>query len=97
MGHLEEEPRWLRAGQSRCPHCGLLQDRVATLEQDWVLLEPDMNPLAHTVPAEHRWIELSEGRVAVYRVCPPDPYQRCAVSSIGWRARHSRSRISGRG
>ncbi|MFH9942694.1 DUF6083 domain-containing protein [Streptomyces murinus] len=79
MGHLEEEPRWLRAGQSRCPHCGLLQDRVATLEQDWVLLEPDMNPLAHTVPTEHRWIELSDGRVAVYGVCPPDPYQRCRV------------------
>ncbi|MEV7129820.1 DUF6083 domain-containing protein [Streptomyces sp. NPDC093260] len=79
MGHLEEEPRRLRSGQSRCPYCGLLQDRVATLEQDWVLLEPDMNPLAHTVPAEHRWIELSDGRVAVYGVCPPDPYQRCRV------------------
>ncbi len=44
-----------------------------------VLLEPDMAPLAHTVPAEHRWIELSDGRVTVYGVCPPDPFQRCRV------------------
>jgi hypothetical protein len=56
-----------------------LQDRVATLEQDWVLLEPDMRPLAHTVPAEHRWIELSDGRVTVYGVCPPDQFQRCRI------------------
>ncbi|WP_268248810.1 hypothetical protein [Streptomyces brasiliensis] len=27
---------------------------MATLEQEWVLLEPDMTLLAHTVPAEHR-------------------------------------------
>ncbi|MFF9491971.1 DUF6083 domain-containing protein [Streptomyces flaveolus] len=79
MGLLEREPRRLGGGQSRCPDCGLLQDRVPTLEQDWVLLEPDMNPLAHTVPAEHRWIELSDGRVAVYEVCPPDQFQRCRV------------------
>ncbi|MET8446580.1 DUF6083 domain-containing protein [Streptomyces sp. NPDC005209] len=79
MGDLEEWPRRLTGGQSRCPYCGLLQDRVATLEQDWVLLEPDMAPLAHTVPAEHRWIELSDGRVAVYGVCPPDPFQRCRI------------------
>ncbi|MFI1291984.1 DUF6083 domain-containing protein [Streptomyces sp. NPDC020792] len=79
MGALEEEPRRLSGGQSRCPYCGLLQDRVATLEQDWVLLEPDMAPLVHTVPAEHRWIVLSDGRVTVYGVCPPDPYQRCRI------------------
>lgn len=52
---------------------------MATLDQDWVLLEPDMEPLAHTVPAEHRWIVLSDGRVTVYGVCPPDPFQRCRI------------------
>ncbi|MFE3926982.1 DUF6083 domain-containing protein [Streptomyces sp. YIM B13508] len=79
MGVLEGKPRRLGGGQSRCPYCGLPQDRVATLEQDWVLLEPDMRPLAHTVPAEHRWIELSDGRVTVYGVCPPDQFQRCRI------------------
>nr|WP_277989111.1 DUF6083 domain-containing protein [Streptomyces albidoflavus] len=48
-------------------------------EHDWVLLEPDMAPLAHLVPAEYRWIETSDGRVAVYGVCPPDPFQRCRI------------------
>jgi len=38
-----------------------------------------MNPLAHTVPAKHRWIELFDGRVAVYEVCPPDQFQRCRI------------------
>ncbi|MEV6883989.1 DUF6083 domain-containing protein [Streptomyces sp. NPDC051135] len=79
MGRWEKQPRRLKGGQSPCPVCGLPQDRVPTLEQDWVLLEPDMRPLAHTVPAEHRWIELSDGRVTVYGVCPPDPSQRCRV------------------
>lgn len=62
-----------------CPFCGLPQDRVATLEQDWVLLEPGVDVLAHLVPAEHRWITVSDGRVAVYGVCPPDPFQRCRI------------------
>ncbi|WP_345769950.1 DUF6083 domain-containing protein [Streptomyces sp. LamerLS-31b] len=79
MGALEKTPRRLDKGQSRCPYCGLPQDRVATLEYDWVMLEPDMAPLAHTVPAEHRWIELSDGRVTVYGVCPPDQFQRCRI------------------
>ncbi|WP_324614221.1 DUF6083 domain-containing protein [Streptomyces kebangsaanensis] len=79
MGVFEEEPRRLGRGKSRCPYCGLLGERVATLEHDWVLLEPDMAPLAHTVPAEHRWIVLSDGRVTGYGVCPPDPYQRCRI------------------
>ncbi|MFG3083517.1 DUF6083 domain-containing protein [Streptomyces parvulus] len=79
MGVSSEEPRRLGGGRSHCSYCGLPQDRVATLEHDWVLLEPDMNPLAHTVPAEHRWIELSDGRVAVYEVCPPDQSQRCRI------------------
>ncbi|MBO1283960.1 MULTISPECIES: DUF6083 domain-containing protein [Streptomyces] len=80
MGALDEKPRRLDGGQSRCPHCGLLGDWVATLEHDWVLLEPDMRPLAHTVPADRRWIELSDGRVTVYGVCPPDPFQRCRIA-----------------
>ncbi|MFB7507815.1 DUF6083 domain-containing protein [Streptomyces broussonetiae] len=79
MGALEKTPRRLGSGQLRCPYCGLPQDRVATLEYDWVMLEPDMAPLAHTVPAEHRWIELSDGRVTVYGVCPPDQFQRCRI------------------
>jgi hypothetical protein len=66
-------------GQFRCPHCGLPQDRVATLEHDWVLLEPGMRVPAHLVPAEHRWIELSDGRVAMYGVCPVDGTQRCRI------------------
>ncbi|MFF3691694.1 DUF6083 domain-containing protein [Streptomyces sp. NPDC002187] len=79
MGDFNEGPRRLGGGRSRCPFCGMLADRVATLEQDWVLLEPDMVPLAHTVPAEHRWIALADGRVTVYGVCPPDPSQRCRI------------------
>ncbi|WP_327719385.1 DUF6083 domain-containing protein [Streptomyces sp. NBC_00490] len=79
MAALDEGPRRLERGRSRCPYCGLPAERVATLEYDWVLLEPDMEPLAHTVPAEHRWIELSDGRVTVYGVCPPDPFQRCRI------------------
>ncbi|MEU0599760.1 DUF6083 domain-containing protein [Streptomyces sp. NPDC006393] len=79
MGASEEWSRRLGSGRSRCPYCGLVGDRALTLEHDVVLLEPDMAPLAHTVPAEHRWIELSDGRVTVYGVCPPDPFQRCRV------------------
>lgn len=79
MGAFEEGLHRLGIGQSRCLYCGLLSDRVATLEHDWVLLEPDMTPLAHMVPAEHRWIELSDGRVTVYGVGPPDPSQRCRI------------------
>jgi hypothetical protein len=79
MGAIEE-PRRLPAGQTfTCPSCGLPQERVPTLEQDWVLLEPDVTVLTHLVPAEHRWIELSDGRVTVYGVCPPDPAQRCRI------------------
>ncbi|MGI5143227.1 MULTISPECIES: DUF6083 domain-containing protein [unclassified Streptomyces] len=35
--------------------------------------------LDRAVPAEYRWIELSDGRVTVYGVCPPDPFQRCRI------------------
>ncbi|MFJ2238586.1 hypothetical protein [Streptomyces sp. NPDC087859] len=38
-----------------------------------------MGPSAHAVPAEHRWIELSDGRVTVYDVCPPAPFPRCRI------------------
>ncbi|WP_328536691.1 DUF6083 domain-containing protein [Streptomyces sp. NBC_00344] len=79
MGVSEKGPCWLGGGQSPCPYCGLLGDRVLTLEHDWVLLEPDMMPPSHTVPAEHRWIVLADGRVTVYGVCPPDPSQRCRI------------------
>ncbi|MFF7452281.1 MULTISPECIES: DUF6083 domain-containing protein [unclassified Streptomyces] len=77
---VTEEPRRLRAGQQfTCPFCGLPQDRVPTLEQDWVLLEPGVTVLAHLVPAEYRWITVSDGRVAVYGVCPPVADQRCRI------------------
>ncbi|MER8060017.1 hypothetical protein GTY81_21790 [Streptomyces sp. SID8366] len=79
MGASERIPRRLGRGRSRCPHCGLPQDRVATLGHEWVLLEPGLRPLAHEVPAGHRWIELSDGRVTVYGVCPPDQSQRCRI------------------
>jgi hypothetical protein len=62
-----------------CPYCGLPQERVATLDNDWVMLEPDMEPLAHTVPAERRWITVSDGRVTVYGVCPPVVDRRCRI------------------
>ncbi|WP_405558954.1 DUF6083 domain-containing protein [Streptomyces canus] len=80
MGAIEEEPRRLHAEQTfTCPFCGLSQERLPTLEHDWVLLEPKVTVLAHLVPAEYRWIELSDGRVTVYGVCPPDPQQRCRI------------------
>jgi hypothetical protein len=79
MGVAEEQPRRIGDGQSACLYCGLPQDRVATLEHDWVLLEPGVRILAHLVPAEHRWIELSDGRVAVYGVFPAERDQRCRI------------------
>ncbi|MEV4446802.1 MULTISPECIES: DUF6083 domain-containing protein [Streptomyces] len=80
MGVVEEGPRRLGAGQVfTCPYCGLPQDRMPTLDHDWVLLEPDVTVLAHLVPAEHRWIVLSDGPVTVYGVCPPVAEQRCRI------------------
>ncbi|MEU1201195.1 DUF6083 domain-containing protein [Streptomyces sp. NPDC005813] len=78
MGAFEGE-RLLGAGQFTCPFCGLPQERVMTLEHDPVLLEPDITVEAHLVPAEHRWIALSDGRVTVYGVCPVDGAQRCRI------------------
>ncbi|MFE8957649.1 DUF6083 domain-containing protein [Streptomyces iakyrus] len=79
MGVVEEGLRRLQVGPYACPRCGLPQDRVPTLDQDWILLEPGLEVPAHLVPAEHRWITLSDGRVAVYGVCPPDGSQRCRI------------------
>ncbi|MEV1021310.1 DUF6083 domain-containing protein [Streptomyces sp. NPDC050264] len=79
MGDFNEKVRRLGSAQLPCPACGLPQEQVQTLEHEPVLLEPDMLLLAHTVPADHRWIELSDGRVALYGVCPPDPFQRCRI------------------
>ncbi|MER6213235.1 DUF6083 domain-containing protein [Streptomyces sp. NPDC001674] len=79
MGDYQDEPRRLATGQPQCTYCGLPVDRVATADHDWVLLEPDVAPPAHVVPAPHRWIPQSDGRVTVYGVCPPDPAQRCRV------------------
>lgn len=72
-------PRLGGEQQFTCPHCGLPQDRVPTEEHDWVMLEPDVDVLAHLVPAEYRWITLSDGRVTVHAVCPPDAAQRCRI------------------
>ncbi|WP_264927488.1 DUF6083 domain-containing protein [Streptomyces sp. A012304] len=80
MGAVDRGPRRLREGRTyACPYCGLPQDRVLTSEHDWVLLEPGVDVLAHLVPAEHRWIVLSDGRVTVYGVCPPVASQRCRI------------------
>ncbi|MGW3145636.1 DUF6083 domain-containing protein [Streptomyces sp. NPDC001177] len=78
MGVLEEGPRRLAGGRSHCLYCGLPADRVATPEQDRVVLAGH-DPAGPYVLAEHRWIELSDGRVTVYGVCPPDPFQRCRI------------------
>ncbi|WP_245685479.1 hypothetical protein [Streptomyces yerevanensis] len=34
-----------------------------TLDHDWVMVEPDVTMLAHLVPAEHRSVVLSDGRM----------------------------------
>ncbi|WP_328336790.1 DUF6083 domain-containing protein [Streptomyces violaceus] len=75
----DQVPRLHVGQQFACPFCGLPQDRVPTLDQDWVLLEPKVTVLAHLVPAEHRWVTVSDGRVAVYGVCPPVAEQRCRI------------------
>jgi len=80
MGAVEERPRRIGSGQSACPYCGLAQDRAATLDGDWVLLEPAARVLAHLVPAEHRWIELSDGRVTVYGTFPAARDQQCRIA-----------------
>ncbi|MGW0904982.1 DUF6083 domain-containing protein [Streptomyces sp. NPDC002853] len=75
-----EGARHIGRGQTfNCIHCGLPQERVRTLDNDWRMLEPGMRVLAHLVPAKHRWIELSDGRVALYEVCPVDGVQRCRI------------------
>lgn len=79
MGLTEQGPRRLGRDESVCPHCGLPLERVLTLEQDWVALEPGVTVLAHLVPAEHRWITVSDGRVEVYGVWPPVADQRCRI------------------
>ncbi|GGU69084.1 DUF6083 domain-containing protein [Streptomyces daghestanicus] len=79
MGLIEERPRRIGTGQSACPYCGLPQDRAVTLDGDWVLLEPRVRVLAHLVPAEHRWIELSDGRVTVYGTFPAARDQQCRI------------------
>lgn len=78
MGESERVHR-LGSVLSTCPRCGLPREQVQTLEQDPVMLEPGMRLLAHRVPAERRWIELSDGRVTVYGVNPVDGSQRCRI------------------
>jgi hypothetical protein len=79
MGANLGVPRLGGGQRFTCAFCGLPQDRVLTLEHDWVLLEPGVTVAAHLVPAEHRWITVSDGRVTVYAVCPPDGSQRCRI------------------
>ncbi|WP_165283243.1 MULTISPECIES: DUF6083 domain-containing protein [unclassified Streptomyces] len=62
-----------------CPYCGLPQERVPTLDDGTVMLEPDMMVAAHLVPADHRWIVLPDGQVAMYGVSPVDGAQRCRL------------------
>ncbi|MFJ8804549.1 DUF6083 domain-containing protein [Streptomyces sp. NPDC102490] len=75
----EKEPRGLSGGQSPSPVCELSQDRAPTHQQDWTLLKPDTKPVAHTVPADHRWIELPDGRATADGACPPAQSQRCRI------------------
>lgn len=83
MATAAEGPRQLNTGLTyQCPYCGLPQDRVPTLEHEWVLLEPDTLVPAHEVPAERRWIPLSDGRVTVYAVCPPDTTQQARIEHL---------------
>lgn len=44
-----------------------------------MVLEPDLRVAAHLVPAEFRWIELSDGRVTMYGMCPVGGAQRCRI------------------
>ncbi|MEV1022189.1 DUF6083 domain-containing protein [Streptomyces sp. NPDC050264] len=75
MGVIEESTGRSIAGRNPCEFCGLPQDRVATLSHEFVLLEPNMEVSAHLIPAESRWITVSDGQVVVYGVCPPDTAQ----------------------
>lgn len=78
-----EGARHIGRGQTfDCIYCGLPQERMRTLDNDWRMMEPGMEPLAHTVPADHRWIVLSDGRVALYGVAPPDMFQRCRIEHV---------------
>ncbi|MFJ9037944.1 DUF6083 domain-containing protein [Streptomyces sp. NPDC102406] len=79
MGSAEGARRRGRGQLYTCIYCGLPQERVWTLDRGTRMLEPDVRPLAHTVPADQRWIELSDGRVAMYGVCPPVAEQRCRI------------------
>ncbi|KOT49928.1 MULTISPECIES: DUF6083 domain-containing protein [Streptomyces] len=79
MGASSKPSRRAASVRLTCPYCGLPQDQVLTPDRDPVLLEPEMRPLAHEVPAERRWIELSDGKVTVYGVCPPEQTQRCRI------------------
>lgn len=83
MGSLDDKELWrsgqTRSGLGRCPKCGLMVEAVPTDDVDMVLLEPDFEPLAHTVPPEQRWIILSDGRATVYGTCPR-PEERCRIA-----------------
>lgn len=65
-----------------CVYCGLPQERVQTIDGDTRMLEPEMRVLAHLVPADRRWIEVSGGQVALYAVCPVDGTQRCRIEHV---------------
>jgi hypothetical protein len=82
MGSGEGARRLGREQLFTCLYCGLPQERVPTIDHDWRMLEPGMHPLAHLVPAQHRWIEVSDGKVALYEVCPVDGAQRCRIEHV---------------
>ncbi|MFE1955547.1 DUF6083 domain-containing protein [Streptomyces sp. NPDC059524] len=83
MSDSDEKLRRLRtAPELPCPACGLPQEEARTPEHDLVRLEPALRVPAHVVPAERRWIELSDGRVTVYGVCPVDGAQQCRIEHV---------------
>ncbi|WP_420032279.1 DUF6083 domain-containing protein [Streptomyces sp. cg28] len=82
MGDSGENVRRLETTQLTCPYCGLPQDQVQSVEHDPMLLEPGLRVPAHEAPAERRWIELSDGLVAVYGTCPVDGEQLCRIEHL---------------
>ncbi|GAA1887873.1 DUF6083 domain-containing protein [Streptomyces durmitorensis] len=52
---------------------------METLDPDPILLEPGLRVPAHEIPPERRWIEIPDGKVAMYGVCPPVQSQLCRV------------------
>lgn len=51
---------------------------VPTDDHDWIMLEPDFAPAAHTVPPRQRWY-VRQGWAVLDDGCP-QPRQKCRVA-----------------